>query len=132
MNIIVLIFVLIFTLKGSDSKSNSWKNRVAPPTDQELTQIGLGNRLIPPNDVQVAVAMSKVGRKLIDSDSQSPISSPTKEVAANHTPSAHSHSPSSFSRPPTAQSNNYSLGQNLPNGVSWRYVNILENNHKEK
>lgn len=40
-------------------------------------------------------------------------------------------SPSNRVKSP-ANKNNYSIGKNLPNGVSWRYVNILEDKLSEK
>jgi len=126
------LFLTCFFTTIVVESTKRWSNRNAPPTDSELSQIGLGfttNRIVPPNDVQIAIAMSKVGRKLIDSSiPDSPISPPKTSNNNENNVTSPPSNPVSFSRPPPIQSNSYSLGKNLPQGVSWRYVNILDEN----
>jgi hypothetical protein len=62
--------------------------------------------LTPPNDVQIAIALSKMGKKgLEDASSPRTLARVKKEIA-----------------------NRYSLGSQLPPGTSWRYVNISQDN----
>jgi hypothetical protein len=109
---------------------------VAPPTDAELSQMlggssskntkhnsnshdhnsgysrpqqrlsPNGSTLVPPQDVQIAIALSKIGK---NGEGSSPrtVDKVKKEIA-----------------------NRYSLGSELPKGTSWRYVNVMEENGK--
>jgi hypothetical protein len=95
--------------------------------------------VLPPKDVQLAIAMSRANMMQTH---QSPPTSAEKGLPPLH-PSSSSSSlqpPPSLSRatsveqddsapstPTVNASNNYSIGK-MPLGVSWRYVNILDEN----
>lgn len=137
-----------------------WTKRPAPPTDAELSQQGLGAKLSPPRDVQIAIAMSRVGMSFTSPNTGSPSALPplhpstllpppvstTGHLAmaipkSNSTDQEDNDSQASSSPAtpsttgtntpnPSSNGNNYSIGRNLPPGVSWRYVNILDDANK--
>ena len=140
-----------------------FSRRSAPPTDSELEAKGLptNQRLSPPPEVQLAVAMSKAGRSLstpdrmrlnfeqqqdqispqqsstippfpwtpltVNSADSCDINNQQQSVllsSAVSTPTAHNDSNNNNNN-----NNGYSLQGKMPQGVSWRYVNILNDNN---
>lgn len=134
---------------------SGFSKRTAPPTDDELFKQGLGSKLLPPpaqspdrngspilppNDVQLAIAMSRANMKQHQPPSSGekvglPPLHPSNSSSSLHPPSLLSrassmeHEESAPSTPtvPGTSSNTYSIGR-MPPGVSWRYVNILDEN----
>ena len=122
---------------SSDQAAVSWSQMAAPPTDTELRSRGLGHappvlvaediyrhedsvrsgntpRLSnprPPADVSIALAVAK--HQL----------TPRK----NNPFERNNHGTQGYGPPPIVASNSYSL-QQMPRGVSWRYVDVLNNN----
>lgn len=120
--------------------------RSAPPTDDELLKQRLlsasllpppttaspgvnGHSIVPPKDVQLAVAMSRanilslsppISRKGLLS-----LSNPDHSVISTDQEDNGPSTPTTSS-----SSNSYSIGRNLPPGVSWRYVNILDDDNR--
>ena len=126
-----------------------------PPTDKELSVRGLGNvtpspaaaaspsflsaeqQLAPPDEVQVAVAMSRSALTLTTAGRRKNALLP---VDLLHPPDLH-HNARGYGpvdgaidplqtalRPPTpTQPNVYSIGNALPRGAAWRYVDVLNN-----
>ena len=121
---------------SSNQAAVSWSTMTAPPTDTELRSRGLGHappvlvaediyrhedsvrsgntpRLSnprPPADVSIALAVAK--HQL----------TPRK----NNVPERSNHGTQGYGPPPIVISNGYSL-QQMPRGVSWRYVDVLNN-----
>lgn len=122
-----------------------------PPTDKELSIRGLGNvtpspaaaaspsflsaeqQLAPPDEVQVAIAMSRSatgGRRkdaLLPMDLLHPPD--LHHNARGDCPVDGAMDPLQIAlRPPTpTQPNVYSIGNALPRGAAWRYVDVLNN-----
>lgn len=106
---------------GNGSRGNT---PTAPPTDEELFKKGItvgratisptGSQVRAPHDVQLAIAMSKVGKKLVGS----PVASSKEHLETVETVKKEI-------------ANRYSLGSSLPQGTSWRYVNVMDLNSKK-
>lgn len=152
---------------GDETGEASSSSRVlltsAPPTDRELSIRGLGNvnpspstataaaaaspsscllladqQLTPPDEVQVAVAMSRSATGGRSKDAPLPLDllhQPLDLLHQQSGPDLHHHARSDglvdgavdpLLRPPT-QPNVYSIGNALPRGAAWRYVDVLKN-----
>ena len=131
---------------------SGFSKRAAPPTDDELLKQGLGggskllpppvpspdrnaSPVLPPKDVQLAIAMARAKHH-----QSPPLNTGTPPGArADGLPPLPSLNPPTLTRGSSTEqdeagsstpggNNNYSIGRNLPPGVSWRYVNILDDN----
>jgi hypothetical protein len=103
---------------------------VAPPTDNELRAKGLG-RLSPPADVQLAISMSRAVRsQALPHPASSVVDQPQTLPSIAASTDSDGDSPVGTTPTPSPMKNSYSLGENLPKGVAWRYVNILDDSQK--
>jgi len=110
---------------GDVAASDSWSTMAAPPTDSELRQRGLG--MAPPVIVAADITRAEDSvRSGLTPRKAHP--APPADVSIALAVAKHQVTPRSNGPPPTfpPAPNGYSM-TNLPRGVNWRYVDVLNN-----